>query len=179
MKRRELDTDKTTVEGEIVLMGRASVWSWWERITTNVNAKRTQVIAAASHEQRCWSRKWEYAGLWENNEDVGRGKGSARFWVRSRKTWADAAAAAERMTVTRPAESPSHLSDCETMAAIHGPLSLSSSRLCRPVRTRSFRIVIVALPFMVPQLPADTDCGFVLFFFLFYLFHLPRPRRYF
>lgn len=40
----------------------------------------------------------------------------------------------------------------------------TESRASRPVKTRTFRIVIVALPFMVPQLPttaaAAADCGY-------------------
>lgn len=38
---------------------------------------------------------------------------------------------------------------------------VASCQPCRPVKTRSFRIVIVALPFMVPQLPPTaTNCGY-------------------
>lgn len=76
------------------------------------------------------------------------GGDDACFWVRSGKTWA-AAAAAERMTVTSSDEAlaPSSSERANRVASSCQP------RAQRPVKTRSFRIVIVALPFMVPQLP--------------------------
>lgn len=65
------------------------------------------------------------------------------------KTWA---AAVVRMTVTSsdPLPYPSNHRN-----------QVASCQPCRPVKTRSFRIVIVALPFMVPQLPPTaTNCGY-------------------